>query len=159
MRKSKRWLVITTIILIFVISSCGNNAEALESELETNETIIAIPEISELEPTVESEPETSDEDDLTLGQENALKSAKSYLRHTAYSYSALIKQLEFEGFTSDEALYAVDNCGADWNEQAAKSAESYLRHSSFSRSELIRQLEFEGFTTEQAEYGVSQVGY
>lgn len=71
----------------------------------------------------------------------------------------MIDQLEFEGFTTEEATYAVDNCGADWNEQAAKKAQEYLDYSSFSRSELIGQLEFEGFTSAQAEYGVQSVGY
>ena len=71
----------------------------------------------------------------------------------------MIDQLEFEGFTTEQATYGVDNCDADWNEQAAKSAESYLEYSSFSRDELIDQLEFEGFTHEQAVYGVEANGY
>jgi hypothetical protein len=64
----------------------------------------------------------------------------------------LIEQLEFEGYSHSEAVYAADNCGADWNEQAVKKAKQYLEHSSFSRSGLIDQLEFEGFTHSQAEY-------
>lgn len=95
----------------------------------------------------------------TMGQKNALKKAKSYLSHSAFSYSGLVKQLEFEKYTHEEAVYAVDNCGADWNEQAAKKAKSYLSHSSFSRDGLIDQLEYEGFTHEQAVYGVEQNGY
>ena len=79
--------------------------------------------------------------------------------YSAFSYSSLIKQLEYEGFSSDEASFAADSCGADWNEQAAKKAQDYLNYSSFSRSSLIKQLEYEGFTKEQAEYGVSAVGY
>ena len=77
---------------------------------------------------------------------------------SAFSYSGLIGQLEFEKFTEEEAKYGVDNCGADWNEQAAKKAKSYLSFSSFSRNSLIDQLEFEGFTYEQAVYGVNAVG-
>lgn len=95
----------------------------------------------------------------TLGEKNALAQAGNYLSFTSFSYSGLIEQLEFEGFTPDEAKYAADNCGADWNEQAALKAQEYLDYSSFSRSGLIEQLEFEGFTTEQAEYGVTAVGY
>lgn len=94
-----------------------------------------------------------------MGQKNALSQAKSYLSFSAFSYTGLIKQLEFEGFTNEEATYGADNCGADWNEQAAKSAKSYLDFSSFSRSGLIKQLEYEGFTSEQAEYGATAVGY
>ena len=86
----------------------------------------------------------------------ALKSAESYLRSSAFSYTGLIEQLEYEGFSNEDATYAADHCGADWKEQAVKSAESYLKYSSFSKSGLIDQLEFEGFTHEQAVYGVEQ---
>lgn len=101
----------------------------------------------------------NNEKHLTIGQQNALRKAQSYLSHSAFSYSGLIKQLEYEGFSVTDSIYAVDNCGANWNEQAAKKAESYLSHSSFSRSGLISQLEYEGFTLSQAEYGVQAVGY
>lgn len=94
----------------------------------------------------------------TKAQENAVKKAKSYLNYSAFSRKGLIEQLEFEGFTNEEAVYGVDNVGADWNEQAVKKAKSYLSYSSFSRKGLIEQLEFEGFTHEQAVYGVEQNG-
>ena len=95
----------------------------------------------------------------TMGERNALESAKSYLKYSAFSYSGLIEQLEFEGYSTSEATYAVDHCGADWNEQAALSAASYLKSSSFSKQGLIDQLEFEGFTHAQAVYGVEKNGY
>ena len=97
--------------------------------------------------------------DLTIGQRNALAKAASYLDFMAFSFSGLVEQLEYEGFSHDDAVFAVENCGADWNEQAAKKAQSYLDFMSFSRSGLIDQLLFEGFTQEQAEYGVTAVGY
>lgn len=37
-----------------------------------------------------------------------------------FSYTGLIEQLEYEQYSHDDAVYAADNCGADWNEQAAK---------------------------------------
>ena len=76
----------------------------------------------------------------------------------AFSYSGLIEQLEYEGFTTEQATYAADSCAADWNEQAAKSAQSYLDFSDFSREGLIEQLEYEGFTHEQAVFGADSVG-
>lgn len=97
--------------------------------------------------------------ELTMGQRNALAKAASYLSWSAFSYSGLVEQLEFEGYSHEDATFAADNCGADWNEQAAKKAESYLSWTSFSREGLIEQLEFEGFTREQAEYGAQSVGY
>jgi len=81
------------------------------------------------------------------------------LEYSAFSYAGLIHQLEFEQFTTEQATYGADNCGADWNEQAAKSAKNYLKYSAFSKEGLIHQLEFEGFTHEQAVYGVEANGY
>lgn len=95
----------------------------------------------------------------TMGESNALKSAESYLEYSAFSYEGLIDQLEYEGYSHSEAVYAVDNCGADWYEEAVESAKEYLEYSSFSRSGLIGQLEYEGFTHDQAVYGVDQNGY
>lgn len=103
--------------------------------------------------------ETKEETSTTTGQNNALKSAKEYLKTSAFSYSGLVEQLKYEGFSTDEATYAVDNCGADWNEQAAQAAQAYLDIMSFSRSELIDQLVYDGFSKDQAEYGVSAAGY
>ncbi|NZA40387.1 Ltp family lipoprotein [Eubacterium callanderi] len=96
---------------------------------------------------------------MTVGQKNALDKAKRYLRSSSFSYTKLIEQLEYEQFTTEDATFAVDNCGADWNEQAAKKAQQYMNSSSFSRDRLLSQLEYEGFTPEQAEYGATSVGY
>ena len=77
----------------------------------------------------------------------------------AFSYSGLIEQLEYEGYSNEEAEYAAKNCGADWNEQAVKSAKQYLDIMSFSRQSLIEQLEYEGYTYDQASYAATQNGY
>ncbi len=94
----------------------------------------------------------------TKSQENAVRMAKTYISTMAFSRSGLIEQLEYEGFTNEEAIYGVDNITVDWNEQAAKMAKTYLDTMAFSRSGLIEQLEYEGFTHEQAVYGVEQNG-
>lgn len=106
-----------------------------------------------------SAPPASPSTVATMGEQNALRTALSYLDTMAFSYSGLIEQLEYEGYTHSEAVYGADHCGADWNEQAALSAASYLDVMSFSRSGLIEQLEYEGFTHAQAVYGVEQNGY
>jgi hypothetical protein len=94
----------------------------------------------------------------TASQQNALRSASSYLKFSAFSRSGLIGQLEYEKFSTADATWAVDRVTVDWNEQAAKSAQSYLKMSSFSHPGLVDQLTFEGFTPEQAEYGVGKAG-
>jgi len=96
--------------------------------------------------------------DLTAGQENAIRSAVSYLEMSGFSRAGLIDQLKFEGYSAEDATVAVDSLNVDWKEQAARSAESYLEMSGFSRSGLIDQLKFEGYTQEQAEYGVTKAG-
>lgn len=95
----------------------------------------------------------------TLGERNALKRAKEYLSVLAFSYTGLIDQLEYEGFTHSEATYGANNCGANWNAQAAKKAANYLDIFAFSRVELIDQLEFDGFTHDEAVYGAKKNGY
>lgn len=96
---------------------------------------------------------------LTMGQKNALGAAQNYLSLMPFSRSGLIHQLEYEGYLHSDAVFAVDSCGADWNDQAARSALNYLSFMSFSRSGLISQLEYEGFTHDQALYGVTKAGY
>lgn len=120
-----------------------------ETATETAEEIPATTEEISEEPAQE----------ITIGMKNALNKALSYLRISHFSYDELIEQLEYNKFTHEEAVYAADNCGADWNEQAALKAADYLSHFSFSRQELIDQLKYNKFTQEQAEYGVSQNGY
>ncbi|WKY44431.1 Ltp family lipoprotein [Eubacteriaceae bacterium ES2] len=94
----------------------------------------------------------------TTGQLNALDKANTYLGISAFSYTGLISQLEYSGFTNDEATYAADNCGANWSEQALKKAKAYLDISAFSYTGLVAQLEYDGFTNVQAGYGADNCG-
>lgn len=96
--------------------------------------------------------------DGTVSQQNALRSAENYLDFTAFSRSGLIDQLEYEGFSTADATWAVDNVTVDWFVQAAESARSYLEYTAFSRSGLIDQLIYEGFSPEQAAHGADAVG-
>jgi len=151
----KIWKRISTILLSFaflcVLASCGSQPDNAESSPSpAGSSVKSQAPIEEVK-----EPETSD---LTTGQKNALEKAKAYLGISAFSHDGLIEQLEFEQFEHEEAVFAADNCEADWNEQAMKKAEAYLQTSAFSYSGLIEQLEYEKFTTEQATYGVDNCG-
>lgn len=95
---------------------------------------------------------------LTAGQKNAIGTAQSYLRFSGFSRQGLINQLLFEKYSVEDATFAVDHIGANWNEEAAETARAYLRTSSFSRQGLIDQLIFEKYTRAEAEYGVSAAG-
>lgn len=131
-----------------------NDKKEEEEQSNTNSTTSS--SSSTTTPSTSSNASTSSP---TTGEKNALRSAREYLSFSAFSYTGLINQLEYEGYSTEEATYAADNCNANWNEQAAKSAKEYLDMSSFSRQELINQLIYEGYTQEQAEYGVTRNGY
>ena len=137
-------VIIIVLILWIIVVASGGDSEPVSTGT-TSRT-----------PSVSVSSETSN---LTMGQKNALRAADNYLRTIPFSHDGLIHQLEYEGYSTEDATYAADNCGADWNEQAARCAKNYLNTMSFSRSSLIDQLEYEGFTQSQAEYGVSANGY
>jgi len=96
---------------------------------------------------------------FSLAQQNAISSAQNYLSFTGFSRTGLIDQLEFEGFSTEEATFGVDNAGADWNAEAAEKAQQYLEYSSFSRQGLYDQMAFEGFLPAEIEFGLAAVGY
>jgi hypothetical protein len=163
-KKYRNWgLIILAVIVIIMIGAMTNqsddiNTPSTETNNELENDIVTDYSTDDIDASLDDVYETV-ESSLSIGQQNALSAAKSYLDYSAFSYSGLIEQLEFEDYSKEEATYAADNCGADWNEQAALCAQSYLDYSSFSRAGLIEQLEFEGFTSSQAEYGADAVGY
>lgn len=156
----KRWWLwaIVAIIAIGIIGGAREEAPAAQSSVSAS----AQTDIDDISTYPNLVDETfainTVDDNRTVGEKNALRSAKSYLDTLAFSYSGLISQLEYEGFTTAEATYAAKHCGADWKEQALKSANSYLRTSAFSYSGLMDQLEYEGFTLIEATYGVENCG-
>lgn len=93
-------------------------------------------------------------DDYTVNQRNAIRKAETYLRVLPFSRSGLIDQLKYDGFETEDAIFGVDNVGANWIEQAELKAIQYLNLMAFSRSGLIKQLEYEGFTNSEATAGV-----
>ena len=143
-------------LIIGAASGSGSSDDSEETEKAT-EAVTAEP--TEAPTEAPTTPVPTEDPSVTIGMKNALKTAQSYLNISAFSYTGLIDQLEYEKYSVEEATYAADNCGADWNEQAAKCAQNYIDLTSFSRDGLIDQLIYEGFTQEQAEYGAQAVGY
>lgn len=150
-------LVVVIVILALPFGGSDDTKEPESKSTETTETTETTKPEKLTETSAPAKTETKPTE--TMGQKNAVRKALSYLDYSAFSYSGLINQLEYEGFSTEDATYGADNCGADWNEQAARKAQDYLDYSSFSRDGLIDQLKYEGFTAEQAEYGVTAVGY
>lgn len=134
----------------------GTQADTTEPEpLPKSEPALGPDPAPATEPKPKPAPQTPS---TTMGQQNALKSAKSYLNYSAFSYLDLIEQLEYEKYTTEEATWAADNCGADWYAEALKAAKKYIDYSAFSYTDLIEQLKYEKFTEDQAKYGADYCG-
>ena len=90
-------------------------------------------------------------------KENAIFDAKHCLSSDiSFSRVQLIENLEKLGNIHEDAVYAADNCGADWNEQAVKTAENYLFFEPYSYNKLLEALtSIEKFTHDQAIYGIN----
>ncbi len=106
---------------------------------------------------------SDDPNTWTMGQKQALKSAESYLSFGSFSKMGLFEQLTSEygeGFTKEEAQFAIDHVKVNWKQEALDSAQSYLSFGSFSKMGLFEQLTSEygeGFTKEEAQYAVDNV--
>ena len=89
----------------------------------------------------------------------ALKKAESYVKSVGIAKSKLADQLtQFDGFTQEEADYAVANIKADFNEAAAKKAKSYQKTMNMSSAAIHDQLiQFDGFTEEEVNYAISKL--
>lgn len=154
-RNKKTWAALTLMLAACLLTGCSGGSSDPAPTDQTSQTAEASAPAADPAPEPAEDPTAG----MTMSQANAYKSAQSYLEYSAFSRTGLIGQLEYEGYSTEDATFAVDACNVDWSEQAAKSAQSYLEYSSFSRQGLIDQLVYEGFTPEQAEYGVSAVGY
>ncbi len=137
----RKWFIALAILML--IGAFASNSESSKTEKKVVTT---------------TEANTPAAPNETVSESNAREKAESYLSLMAFSRSGLITQLEFEGFSNQDATYGADAVNANWNEQAAKKAASYLDTMAFSRSGLMTQLLYEGFTEAQASYGVATTG-
>ncbi|PKM72822.1 MAG: hypothetical protein CVU91_07285 [Firmicutes bacterium HGW-Firmicutes-16] len=164
-KKTALWIILGIVALIIIIAIATGGDDKGNTKDEATPVVTETADVKETDNNTVAPQQTSGADannntvDLTMGQKNALQKAKDYLSMTAFSHDGLVSQLEYEGYSHDEAVYGADNCGADWSEQAAAKATSYLDMTAFSRDGLIEQLEYEGFTHEQAVYGAEANGY
>lgn len=99
----------------------------------------------------------------TVGQKNALKKAESYSSNLHMSKAGIYKQLTSsygEGFTEEEAQYAIDNIKADWKANALAKAKQYQTNMNMSKSKIYDQLISpygEEFTKEEAQYAIDHL--
>jgi hypothetical protein len=159
------WVWILAVIILFAVivgTGSSSDTDTLDPSTNSSEVVNTQPTDNEEAPPskdITVTPEEEHIENLTMGQKNAIRKAESYLDFMAFSRTGLIKQLEFEDFSSEDATFAVDYIDVDWNKQAALKAESYLDMMAFSADGLTNQLEYEGFTEEQIAYALKAVGY
>ena len=99
----------------------------------------------------------------TVEQKNALAKAQSYSDLMHMSKAGIYQQLTSEygeGFSAEDAQYAIDNLNADYKANALAKAKSYQENMHMSKSRIYEQLisEYgEGFTTEEAQYAIDNL--
>ena len=65
-----------------------------------------------------------------------------------------------EGFTAEEAQYAIEHVKADWKYNALQKGKSYYTRQNMSKSRVYQQLVSnygEGFTAEEAQYAIDHL--
>jgi Host cell surface-exposed lipoprotein/Protein of unknown function (DUF2510) len=136
------------VLALIVLGSIGDSDKTSSSSSKTG----AMTSTVDVTPTITRS-------GFTPAQDNAIAKAESYLGFTGFSKQGLIKQLEYDQFSTTDATFAVEHTqatgGVEWNDQAVKKAKSYMGFTWFSLSGLIDQLKYDGFTPSQAQYGAS----
>lgn len=114
--------------------------------------------------TAKEEPAATQQTEVPTEYKNALEQAKQYLKTKPMSYKGLYDQLTSEygsKFPAEAAQYAVDNVGADWNDEALQAAKLYQDQMHLSTQQIYDQLiapSGEQFTEEQAQYAIDHLG-
>lgn len=94
---------------------------------------------------------------VTDMQKYALTKAASYFKSSQYSKKQLIEGLEYESIPHDAAVFAAENCKADWKEQATITAKTILAAGGYTEEELEDSLRYYYFTDEEIEYALKNV--
>ncbi|WP_414052939.1 Ltp family lipoprotein [Macrococcus animalis] len=161
------------LLLLFVLlGACGSMLGLNDTDTKENVTT----EEKSSEPTdkkdatevakkeeLKTEEATTEEkkDEGTREQKAALGKAETYSDTMHMSKQGIINQLtsEIEGFSQEDAQYAVDNLKADYKQNALKKAQDYAKTQNMSDDGIYNQLtsEIEGFTAEEAQYAVDNL--
>lgn len=156
MNKLKLSLLAVPVVLVAVGCGGGPGSPEPTRTATVSPTVASVP--------TDSTPAVSEKPKYTTAQENAIKSAQSYVDLMGFSRAGLIEQLSSksgEGFSKTDATFAADHVNADWKAEAVEAGKSYLDLQGFSRSGLIEQLTspYGGqFTKSQAIYAADKLG-
>lgn len=97
--------------------------------------------------------------EISLSQKNAIIKAYSWLNDWHPSYEFLIYDLlvDLEGFSYEDAKFAVSNMDVDWDEQAVLYAKDNIN--GMSKNGLVEEMRFNKFNDEQINKALKAVGY
>ena len=100
----KRWWFIVIVVFFVLTALGGMQQDEGESKSYTPSNSASNSQQQTPEP-VDPFP------NATTGEKNALDKAYSYLDYSYFSYTGLIEQLEFEGFSQSQAEYGATAVG------------------------------------------------
>ncbi len=126
---------------------------------EASDSTHAVAESASTEPSLAAEPE----DNIPTEYKSALNCVDTYSNIMHMSKAGIYDQLTSEygdQFSAEAAQYAIDNVGANWNENALAKAKNYSDTMYMSKQGIYDQLisEYgEKFSPEEAQYAIDNV--
>ena len=93
------------------------------------------------------------------GKETLLE-AESFVNNLAILKQRVVEGLEQLGYNDNEIDYAIEKCGANWNQEAVEAdRNAYNTDPEFysDKDKLIALLQTVGFTYEEAVYGANNI--
>lgn len=155
-------IVVVVILVAVIVIVCVKNANSESSQGNVAPSETQTQGIEEVSAIVNSENQEyidkMENKPQTDMQKAALNSAIEYSKYSAMSYNSIVSQLESDGQSHEDAVYAADNCGADWNEIAVRATVRYIDSEPSSRTRMIDILIADGFTEEQANFAADNSG-
>jgi len=151
---SKKWWIILTALTLLFITRGGSYIEAplptdtnivIENNEGVAEEVISPVEVEMAaeEPKDEPVEVAVEKKEETLWQKNSIIKANSYMKRGWFSEQSLTKQLDYEWFSSEDIVYAIDSIAPDRKEHAIIKANSYMKRGWFSEQSLTKQLDYE----------------
>lgn len=171
MRKIGKVVLGIAVVAVAIGALSGNSddeeqgtSQASETAVSTAKSPLGDSKSGQVSSPSPQRPKESKGQELTLQQQNAVKSAQNYVDLMPFSKSGLIKQLSStygEGYPVEDARLAVTLIDVDWFAEAVEAAEGYQEFLPMSRDGLIQQLTSEagdGFTQKQAVHAADTLG-
>ena len=157
------WFIILAVLVVIgiIATATGGSDDDKDSSdaASSNNNSVSAPEAGEQVDAPAAE--AGSDDSVPADFQSALRKAERYSESSHMSQNGIYNQLtsEIEGFTAEQAQYAVDNVDADWNANALEKAKGYQDTMDMSPEGIRNQLtsEIEGFTAEQADYAIANL--